>query len=404
MKILYIYENISGVSDGVGSSIHNRNTVRALREAGHDLLIAGDTSANGSKTSVDVYRAAYRKLMSGLPSKKLVLFRDIYDVYRDSFSYRKKLEKLYNEFQPDILYERYTSLHSAGLKTSLDKGVPIIVEMHSPWEEKGLYFSYDSLPKYSKKIYGKILKESDAVIVVSTPMKEYVSKWGADADKVHVIPNAVGQEMMVDIAPEEIGYIRNRYGLVGKKVIGFVGSMAPYHGIDRLLDSAGSICKDEKGVVFMLVGAFSKEETKAALLTRIREQGLEHQFVFTGPVEVSAVARYIDSMDICILPSVTNWYGSPIKLFEYGARGKPVVAARLRPIEEIVADGEEGLLFDESQPDSMAAALLFALRNPEAMRQMGSRLREKITHNHTWLCNAQRIEAIANNVIARRGR
>src|ERR671931_103740 len=99
-------------------------------------------------------------------------------------------------------------------------------------------------------------------------------------------------------------------------------------------------------------------------------------------------------MDICVIPG-SNEYRSPIKLFEYMAMGKPVVAPRLKPIQDVIQDGQEGILFSPDDKESLKQSLEFMIDRQEKRTIMGQNARKKITGKHTWRKNAERIVAIA---------
>jgi len=111
---------------------------------------------------------------------------------------------------------------------------------------------------------------------------------------------------------------------------------------------------------------------------------------FTGKVPYSEVPRYINAMDICVIPNAT-WYGSPTKLFEYGAMGRPVVASKFPPIEEIIVHGISGLLFKPNDKADMMRQILTLVESPRKRDQLGSTLRKKIEASYTWERNTERM-------------
>ena len=397
MKILYIHETISGVLLGVGSLTHNACTTAALKKIGHEIVVLDDRQMQSSVT-IAKHRRFYRSINRYIPQYLTIIMRDIYDICRDRILFKRKIEKAVKNIMPDIIFERFTASHCAGLNVARKRCVPIILEVHSPLEEKEQYFSIDSFPWYSKWVYGNAIAKADAIIVVSNAMKKYMCNWGVSENKVHVIPNAAEPEMFEPVEPGKVKMVKDRYSLQGKRVIGFVGSMAPYHGVDDLIEAAVTVVKMEPRVIFLLVGPFRKEETKKALLHRIKMHRLQNNIVITDGIDQSEIPVYIECMDICVIPN-SNWYGSPIKLFEYGARGKVVVACKLSPIEDIIEGGVDGILFDINNGESLSTKLIYAVRNVDKTVQMGLRLLNKIKNKHTWLHNARRIQAVAENLI-----
>jgi glycosyltransferase involved in cell wall biosynthesis len=115
---------------------------------------------------------------------------------------------------------------------------------------------------------------------------------------------------------------------------------------------------------------------------------------FAGLVDRDGVARYIRAFDIALQPKAVD-YASPLKLFEYMAAGKAIVAPDQANIREILVDGENARLFEPMDKDSFREAVL-ALAYDEAVRQhLGVAARRTIVAGgYTWAGNARRISAL----------
>ena len=87
----------------------------------------------------------------------------------------------------------------------------------------------------------------------------------------------------------------------------------------------------------------------------------------------------------------SNNYGSPMKLFEYGALGKPVVMPRYSPIEEVLEDGVNGLMFEPGSVVDMADKIVRLAKDPALRARLENRLKHDVLTNHTWTKNAERI-------------
>jgi glycosyltransferase involved in cell wall biosynthesis len=99
-------------------------------------------------------------------------------------------------------------------------------------------------------------------------------------------------------------------------------------------------------------------------------------------------------MDICVIPNAT-WYGSPTKLFEYGAMGRAVVASRVPPIQEVIEHGISGLLFAPNDKDDLLKQITSLVADRARREQLGTNLKKKIRTEYTWEKNTKSvIEAI----------
>ena len=126
--------------------------------------------------------------------------------------------------------------------------------------------------------------------------------------------------------------------------------------------------------------------------------GLADRVRFTGLVGRDEVAANVACFDIALQPSVTP-YASPLKIFEYMAMGRAIVAPRTPNIEEVLVDGESARLFDVD----VAGAQRDAIRElcvDDALRQRVAHgaLAEIDRQQLTWDDNARRIEALTRDV------
>ena len=183
--------------------------------------------------------------------------------------------------------------------------------------------------------------------------------------------------------------MRQQLQLDSKMVIGFVGGFYPWHGVHLLLDILPEMAQKVPNVALLLVG---EGPLKIFLQAKARQMGMASSIIFTGHVPHDNLPRYIAAFDIAVLPD-SNDYGSPMKIYEYMAMGKPVVAPRLAPVEEGIIDGKVGLLFQKQDKAAMASAIMTLLQDKAKRLRMGEAAREHVLNN-TWKKNAERVIAL----------
>jgi glycosyltransferase involved in cell wall biosynthesis len=128
--------------------------------------------------------------------------------------------------------------------------------------------------------------------------------------------------------------------------------------------------------------------------------------VFTGWLPHEEVAAVIRRFDVALAPYPRpkhDFYFSPLKLFEYMACGVPVVAGRLGQIEEVVRDGETGLLYPPDEPEALTTACDRLLTTPNLRHRLGSAAAKDVHGRYTWDHNAERVVELARSLIAARG-
>lgn len=153
--------------------------------------------------------------------------------------------------------------------------------------------------------------------------------------------------------------VRQKYGLNGKVVIGFVGWFRRWHGLDMLIRVFHEINLKESGAKLMLVG---DGPASSELHAYVRKCGLGDQVIFTGAVKRNEIPPHIAAMDITVQPSAPE-YACPMKIFEYMAMGKCIVAPNQPNIQEILENGVNGYLFGLDDQNEFGKVLVASVRN-----------------------------------------
>lgn len=342
-------------------------------------------------------RNLYRKLKKHWPKHIEQLLRNIYDIYLDRFLYKKMLIKCVEKQNPDIIYERLTYFHCASRCVAKRYNLPYIIEIHTPLS----IIPVQSWKKLAQKIYLNNSKSADAIIVISTVLKKELHNYGIPPNKIHVIPNAADTNLLNNI-DKNVCALKKKYELENKIVIGFVGSMEIYHGVDFFIEAAGMLSKKFNHLKYILIGPFPKKHEKERIQNLINMNNLCNEVIIVGTVPHDEVNNYISAIDICVLPSRDNWYGSPIKLFEYGIMKKPIVSSRFLPIEEIFEGNKNILFFEPGNVDDFIDKIIKLVDDPIKRKKLGEGAYRKVVNFHTWDKNADKIIEICNDIILKR--
>jgi len=185
---------------------------------------------------------------------------------------------------------------------------------------------------------------------------------------------------------------RRRLG-IGKDeiVITFVGNLAPWQGVESLIRVAQVVLAEMRNLRFLIVGdGILKEELEAEVI----RLGIADHFIFTGMIDYKQIPFYINISDVCVLlkRELASGY-SPIKLYEYMACGKPVIASRVGGLEFIKTEGV-GRLIESGDLKDIKEALLDLLSAPEKRVDMGQRGVKIAQERFTWDSRASKIEKI----------
>jgi glycosyltransferase involved in cell wall biosynthesis len=171
--------------------------------------------------------------------------------------------------------------------------------------------------------------------------------------------------------------------LDGTFVVGFVGSLKPWHGVDVLLRAFERLRRDDRRVRLLIAG---DGPSAPSLRELAGELDLGESVVFTGALPHEGIPEALGAMDVAVAPfvDVPGFYFSPIKMFEYMAAGLCVAASRLGQLAEVIEDGVNGLLCNPDDPESLYRTLRKAQTDPELRCRLGSAASETVRTRYTW--------------------
>ncbi|HKW94432.1 MAG TPA: glycosyltransferase family 4 protein [Methylomirabilota bacterium] len=380
MKILYHHRTRAGDAQGV----HIHEIVQAFRHLGHEVEIAAlageSPRATGRRATVGPARRSRR-----LPSWLYDILSLGYNLYGYLMLRRKA-----RIFRPDLVYERYSLNTFCGVWTARHLRVPMILEVNAPLAQEQERLGQLTLRTLARHSERWICSNSTRTIVVSDAMRQLLVAEGVPPAKMAVVVNGVDPERFhPDIAG---GLVRDRYGLHGKLVVGFVGWFRKWHGLERLLEAFRDGQLGARGACLLLVGDGPARRDLERLVV---ELGLETAVIFSGPVEHRDIPAYIAAMDIAVQPSAPE-YACPMKIIEYMAMGRCVLAPDQANIREIVDDDRTGVLFTPDDTAALAKALGRAVDDPAARATLGRRAFETVaSRQYFWTANALRALAMA---------
>jgi glycosyltransferase involved in cell wall biosynthesis len=236
---------------------------------------------------------------------------------------------------------------------------------------------------------------ADLIISVTPQIASYlVTRFHVSPSRVEIVGNGVDPEKFFPLRdPALLNDWRRRLGIEEKdRVIGFVGNLAPWQGMDILIESALRLLSRMERLKFLIVG---DGVMKPRLLTRVTEQGLGRAFIFTGMMPYETVPVLINVADICVAPFIARRNKetgvSPLKVFEYLACGKPVIASRIEGLEVIERTGV-GILVEPQDSADLERALLKLLNEPQLCKEMGRRGLNVAREEFSWESRVATIE------------
>jgi glycosyltransferase involved in cell wall biosynthesis len=178
-----------------------------------------------------------------------------------------------------------------------------------------------------------------------------------------------------------------------RPVVAYAGHLYPWKGVDTLIDALALVPE----VDGRIIGGHPREGDLARLTALAAARGLGPRLHFTGLLSPQDVAGALAEADVLVLPNtateVSARYTSPLKLFEYLAAGRPIVASRLPALSEVLDDGVNALLVAPGDP----AALADAIRRLAGDRALAHRLASRAfadAGQYSWARRAERLDVV----------
>ena len=245
-----------------------------------------------------------------------------------------------------------------------------------------------------------ILRNAHAIIVNSEgTLSTLRSHYKIDDSKVLVVPNGV--DIPFFNIPQSKDESREILGLPsGKNIIGYIGSLETVgieKGIHTLINAFANLLDKYDDIILLIVGGpndLVEEYKKEAASVGVSND----KIIFLGHVSYKKIPMFLRAIDIAVIPLPNNQFGqttSPIKLFEYMAAGKTILASDLPSLRKYLEE-QSAEFFEPSNPNDLAAHLKKLIDSPDLAKMLATNAFNNST-GYTWKSRANRI---LNNIYA----
>lgn len=425
MKFLYLCADPGiPVLGAKGASVHVREFVNALMNRGHTVTLVCANRGYGNEpgflsiTEIPphpgaVDESSLAELKAQVPALPLGVdaprgTNKLLDAELDKWAYnfqlRPALERIIAEIRPDVLYERYALFSDAGSRVAQQHQLPFLLEVNAPLIQERQASSGMILTDLAQHIEDQVFRRADLIIGVSRILRDYVIERGADPDRAVVIPNGVDLDKFHPTRGDQDRKIANLQGvqlppdLLQRTVIGFVGSLKPWHGVDVLVKAFVRARQTDPKLFLLIVGEGPELQH---LKMEAQSQGLSGDILFTGAVPHRLIPHYIALMNITVAPyrHQPRFYFSPMKIIEYMAMGKPVIATRQGQILELIQHQQNGLLYEAEDVESLADTLLYLAANADVQARLGQDAERTVAPSHNWPDIADRVTRMTESLL-----
>lgn len=395
-RILYMDANLTFGLQAGGSLGHTRGVIDAFVGRGYAVDYASIKPIPTDAAGVDWLRIPVPELYSFPPELNYYAFNDQYERF-----VRAELARRPYAF----LYQRMSLHNFSGARLRAEAKIPLVLEYNG--SEAWASANWDrrlQLHDMAVSSETAALRQADLVVTVSDVLGEHVAELGIPRDRIVIYPNCIDPVIFDPrrFSEAENHALRGRLGIpTGAKVATFVGTFGTWHGVDflarairRLLDRERDWV-DAHGLRFLLVGdGLKMPEVREAL----GAEPYSHYVTLAGLVPQKHAAAYLAASDVFLSPHMPNkdgsaFFGSPTKLFEYMAMGRPIIAADLDQIGAVLK-GRSGnaeadarplaALFAPGDEEGFLSALRAVVSDPEGARRLAARARSAALASYTW--------------------
>jgi len=348
---------------------------------------------------------------------KTVAPRDTYVIPRElnhfhhNRAFIDAVTPLFNE-RHRFIYQRMSLGNFAGAVLSRRFGLPLVLEFNGSerWLARnwGTPLVFERLAMRSEEI---CLKHASLIVTVSDVLRQGLIERGIEPDRIIAVPNGVNTDVFNSdrFTASQSAALRKRYGIsTDALVVAFVGTFGPWHGAEVLAKSVVDLVATASAWVerhklhFMLIGDGARRPSVEAAVTDAR---IRKFVTIVGLIDQEQTPLHLAASDILVSPHVKNpdgssFFGSPTKLFEYLAAGRPIIGSALNQIADVMAGcpyvgelerGEIplatdacGILVRPEDTSEIVASIRFLVENPEWRMAAGRNARRRAVALHSW--------------------
>jgi glycosyltransferase involved in cell wall biosynthesis/Flp pilus assembly protein TadD len=374
-----------------GYAIRSHSILKSLKEHGIDVLAAtrlgypssflSDYQSKSVPEEEEVDGIRYLRLNSEQKQT------DIEQDYAYVANYAERLVKVAMSHNASVIHS--ASNFENGMATVLAArraGMKSVYELRGFWHlsrvAKMPQFRDSYWFSYCQSMESAVARQVDGVVVLSQVMRDELINWGVDSNRITIIPNAVDVNRFKPRAPDAA--LKRKLGLDGRFVVGFIGSLNEYEGVDLLIHAVAGLVEGGANISLLIVGEGSAKE---GLENMVESAKMKQHTTFAGRIPFSDVVDYYALSDVCVFPRKGEevcQYVPPLKLLEPMAMAKPTIVSALPPLLEIVRHEETGLVCGTDDVEGLQRELLKVYNNAGLGDRLGRAARDWVKANRQW--------------------
>jgi glycosyltransferase involved in cell wall biosynthesis len=360
MRILYIAAD--AVPSPKGAGVRIARTLRCLSDLGHSVRALTIAGADGAA-------------LSGIDHETIPLPAG--NFLERALTFRRVTASWLADQQADVVQFRSIWEGIPAVAWAQRAHARVVFEAHGfpsielPYHHPALFEAPQLLEKLLDE-EAAVLRVSDLVLTHSQTGARYLRMRGVPHARVHVVPNTVDLELFSPTAPTAPQLPLR---------VAYVGTLAPWQGLPLLLEALTRF-RGQAQIELHTVGPL-KAAWRRQLRALARQLRVHHMLHLSGATTQQNLAPVLRNAHICVAPMPDDARNSqqgccPIKVLEYMATGRPILATRIPPLLELLQHERNAWLVQPGSPAALAAGLRWLMEHPEQREALGARARTDV--------------------------
>lgn len=388
MKILYVALK-EALPGSHGGAVHVLEVARQLSKRGHELtVVVQQKSGEPARETMERFEIVRLKARSNF----------------FLFQLEPAVRQLISDTRPAVVMERYYNFSGAGMHAAQATSIPALLEVNAPMTDPpgtNKYLADRALLGWMTR---RARAQAFAAKRIVTPLAATVP-FPEVRSRIREIPWGANVELFdrSKLDPNRLEQLRAQINPAHKRVVAFLGSFRPWHGVREFVQVAKTITRQRDDVLFLMIGSGELLEELRAQVARENIRNM----ILTGAVKYDTVPYYLALADVGVAPFNTSvhaplrlgFYWSPLKVHEYMAMCLPVVTIDVAGLNQIARNEQEGLLYPESDLPALRSAITRLVDDPALAQELGSAARTRVVENFSWQHHAALLENVLNECL-----
>jgi PEP-CTERM/exosortase A-associated glycosyltransferase len=405
LRVLHVFDH--SIPQHSGYSFRSRYIYQVERELGVEIEAVTSARHDVHEKAVEEFDGL-RFHRTDRPSGGLDALQLKIPFWRERVMTRALKERILEvarDFRPQLIHAHSPFFNGqAALRAGRELGVPVFYEIRAFWEDdavdKGKIADAGFVYRQVKRLETEVAREATRLVCICQGIRRDMVSRGIPDEKILVSKNGVEVETFQPRAKDPA--LVAKFGLEGKRVLGFIGSFFIYEGLADLVASAARLrAQGRDDFKLLLIGGGDAEPGVRAA---IEAHGLQDLVVMPGRVPHTEVQDHYALVDTFVYPrhrSRLTELTTPLKPLEAMAMERTVIGSDVGGIAELLDECEVGASFRADDPEDMDRVIASYLdRSPESLAEEGRRGRENVARVRSWRGNLEPIVAAYREVLA----